>query len=1440
MADDITLNVRVRDMTRGEFNRIRQRMRGMDGDVRRLTRSTNGATDGADRFGRSIRRIEFRLGQFQRSGNLARHEMDFMRRSMGLLGRELRNAAQDGELTEDQFRDLRRELERTRLGFDRLDNEIRRGDAISQRAARAEQQRQRQAAADTRARQREEEAALRAARARAREVAAAARRRAQEEARAEREAARIRDAAIRRRQQQQTREERDRQRRMREAARAALADAQRQAREEERAARDAERVRMAALQRRMQQQQQARREMARVHAAALRDEAQRNRRAEAERQRALRAAAAAQRREVGRLAGLGDDDRGLTLRFRALGEDDMRRMTRGFRNLQGALNGVSGSTDRARRTVRSLGGDLRTMSQALQDAQRSGNITRREFNALSNGLRLTTRDARQLVRSGDLTRSSFRDMRREVSRLRAQLRLLAREGTVFGRLSDRLLLLQRRMRDTRSSAGRVRRTLSRMGEGGVASLRLLTRSISRVGQAFGRFRTFVRNASHGVKIFLLILALIGPLAAPLGALLTTVLGGAFVALGAFALRSEKDIRTAFSRMKSSVGGSVRAAAQPLRASLVFAMGQVTSAVQEMEGALTQAFTATAPLVSNLVGGFTDLAARALPAMTRSLQDMGPVIEGFRAAMGMIGEGIGQLFSAMTSGGGAEGLREAWETAGSEIRDLLVDIGQFINAMSQSQTATALLVAMFETLSALLIVLEGAFKAIDLVLGPLIEKMSELGLTGGLLGVLAKTLETLGLSSSEVKTGLVELGGADREAAREARDHADAVATLTEKLRELNEQNLNRFQAEASLNEAIQTAMENAKELGNTVKINNGIFDTSHENTRKVSQDFFTLAENTTKAIKAAEDGNQPLREQNRLWKEGAAGIRALGEEYNIPKKQIEEYIRLVLDTPEAAKTRLDLEVKQAEDNAKRLKQRIKDVDGKTAKSNARFEAGVAIRNAERMRALQRSIDGIRTSSSHTHTNTTIEQIIRSRIPGPLQKFPASAMGGPLRRAGGGAVQAFPHGGFIQGPGGPTSDSILGMFPSGAEALVSDTEFVVNARQTRKFRPLLEAINSGSIRPGALGLAKGGLTDKQREARRRQREARGELRGQVGIGRFGRVAGFRLTPFEKKLARPDSVGDLVRTLREFRSLIKKATSGRQERQLTRQIDIAGRAFIRHEKRLEKVNKQLDKARDRLQGLQQAAASLKQSVKSGIVGETNITRAATAEDSRVTINTILSQMTGSKENAEEFSRALRQLKKRGLDKGLIAEIAEAGVQGGGLETAQALLGGSRGQIRQLNTMRVQILRAAETTGNTAADAMFGAGIKAGKGLVKGLRKQRKGIKREMLQLAKFMERAIKKALGIRSPSKVMEDIGEFTAEGFALGIRRNNAPSHAMESMLFSTSGGRSAPSGGGGGRPIIVHQTITLDGRVVARQIFNPMREEIAHRGGNVQQALGRG
>lgn len=80
-------------------------------------------------------------------------------------------------------------------------------------------------------------------------------------------------------------------------------------------------------------------------------------------------------------------------------------------------------------------------------------------------------------------------------------------------------------------------------------------------------------------------------------------------------------------------------------------------------------------------------------------------------------------------------------------------------------------------------------------------------------------------------------------------------------------------------------------------------------------------------------------------------------------------------------------------------------------------------------------------------------------------------GGLIHRADGGPLRGFADGGpsgYVRGPGTTTSDSIV--------VALSDKEYVVNAKQTAKYRPLLDAINYGMhgfADGGIVGYASGG-------------------------------------------------------------------------------------------------------------------------------------------------------------------------------------------------------------------------------------------------------------------------------------------------------------------------------------------------------------------------------
>ena len=65
-----------------------------------------------------------------------------------------------------------------------------------------------------------------------------------------------------------------------------------------------------------------------------------------------------------------------------------------------------------------------------------------------------------------------------------------------------------------------------------------------------------------------------------------------------------------------------------------------------------------------------------------------------------------------------------------------------------------------------------------------------------------------------------------------------------------------------------------------------------------------------------------------------------------------------------------------------------------------------------------------------------------------------AGGGLFGFASGGPVKGFASGGYISGSGGPRSDSI--------PAMLSNGEYVVNSASTKRFGPLLQAINEGRV------------------------------------------------------------------------------------------------------------------------------------------------------------------------------------------------------------------------------------------------------------------------------------------------------------------------------------------------------------------------------------------
>src|SRR5690606_22278304 len=87
--------------------------------------------------------------------------------------------------------------------------------------------------------------------------------------------------------------------------------------------------------------------------------------------------------------------------------------------------------------------------------------------------------------------------------------------------------------------------------------------------------------------------------------------------------------------------------------------------------------------------------------------------------------------------------------------------------------------------------------------------------------------------------------------------------------------------------------------------------------------------------------------------------------------------------------------------------------------------------------------------------------------------------------------------------------------------------------------------------------------------------------------------------------------------------------------------------------------------------------------------------------------------------------------------------------------------------------QIDKVAKQVGKNSADALYDSGKKAAQGFLKGLQAQAKEIEKVMVNIAKKAVAALKKELGIKSPSRVFQEAGTDSMEGLALGVLQSSS-------------------------------------------------------------------
>lgn len=169
---------------------------------------------------------------------------------------------------------------------------------------------------------------------------------------------------------------------------------------------------------------------------------------------------------------------------------------------------------------------------------------------------------------------------------------------------------------------------------------------------------------------------------------------------------------------------------------------------------------------------------------------------------------------------------------------------------------------------------------------------------------------------------------------------------------------------------------------------------------------------------------------------------------------------------------------------------------------------------------------------------------------------------------------------------------------------------------------------------------------------------------------------------------------------------------------------------------------------------------------------------------------------------FKDKIKKLIDKGYDPALVQDIAEMGITDG-TQVANALIK-DNSQKKSINASYKGIQTESTKLGQTIGNKMYDAGIQSAQGLVKGLKADDKALKEAAVHLGDILYKEFKKALGIKSPSRVMAGLGKFIPQGVALGIdNEKHVVSDSIKNLVNPKDlnvGSRTAGSTPGGNTP----------------------------------------
>jgi hypothetical protein len=156
-----------------------------------------------------------------------------------------------------------------------------------------------------------------------------------------------------------------------------------------------------------------------------------------------------------------------------------------------------------------------------------------------------------------------------------------------------------------------------------------------------------------------------------------------------------------------------------------------------------------------------------------------------------------------------------------------------------------------------------------------------------------------------------------------------------------------------------------------------------------------------------------------------------------------------------------------------------------------------------------------------------------------------------------------------------------------------------------------------------------------------------------------------------------------------------------------------------------------------------------------------------DKDTNVTDYVNQLKYANADIVRFGEILQNLKRKGLNDEMYKELLSKGPS---ILPFIEELSRSKTALDQVNKLSTGLANQAKILGMNASNELYQAGVESARGLVRGLSSERAAIRETMGRIARDIVAQLRHTLRIRSPSKVMSDLGSSTIQGMVVGMKK----------------------------------------------------------------------